>query len=177
MFKIVFSLVLVSLQEQEWKKSLNLLKLLCLSAIKDEATLDTHIENVYWMVKEVSNNITKDIHNTIFAFVDSIVQTNLVKASLTRFLIIFSFKLNTLESVEDALEFNLKMLSEVVNIYYLLRKIGIDYMADQMKKLKDNILQIYQQLSIILHIVQNLQSTTLRFSNGENIKATLLYRF
>lgn len=63
------------------------------------------------MVKEVSNNITKDIHNTIFAFVDSIVQTNLVKASLTRFSTIFSFKLNTLESVEDALEFNLKMLS------------------------------------------------------------------
>lgn len=118
------------------------------------------------MVKEVSNNITKDIHNTIFAFVDSIVQTNLVKASLTRFSTIFSFKLNTLESVEDTLEFNFKMLSEVVNIYYLLRKIGIDYTAEQMKKLKNNILQIYEQLSNILHSVQNLQSTTLRFSNG-----------
>jgi uncharacterized membrane protein len=32
-FKIIYHLVLASLQEQEWKMSLNLLKLLCQSAI------------------------------------------------------------------------------------------------------------------------------------------------
>jgi hypothetical protein len=36
------------------------------------------------MVKDVSNNIEKDKHNTIFAFIDAFVQTNLVKAALNR---------------------------------------------------------------------------------------------
>lgn len=36
------------------------------------------------MLKDVSNNISKDIHNTIFAFIDSFVQTNLIKASINR---------------------------------------------------------------------------------------------
>lgn len=36
------------------------------------------------MVKEVSNNIEKDRHNTIFAFTDAFVQTNLVGAALNR---------------------------------------------------------------------------------------------
>lgn len=76
--------MLASLQEQEWKKSLNLLKELCLSSIELKSTLDSHIENVYMMLKDVSNNIEKDIHNTIFAFTNAFVESNLVEASINR---------------------------------------------------------------------------------------------
>lgn len=54
---MVLNVILVSLQEQEWKLSLNLLKMLCQSAVAANATLDSHVENVYLMVKDVSNNI------------------------------------------------------------------------------------------------------------------------
>lgn len=57
MWKVVLNVILVSLQEQEWKLSLNLLKMLCQSAVAANATLDSHVENVYLMVKDVSNNI------------------------------------------------------------------------------------------------------------------------
>lgn len=83
-WKVVFNVILVSLQEQEWKLSLNLLKMLCLTAVKAAATLDSHVENVYMMVKDVYNNIEKDKNNTIFAFTDAFVQTNLVGAALNR---------------------------------------------------------------------------------------------
>jgi hypothetical protein len=65
----------------------------------------------------------------------------------------------------------------MVNIYYLLRKINIDYNAAQVLKLKNNIMQIYQNLNAIMTLVLNSQAKTLKFSNGENIKANLLYRF
>jgi hypothetical protein len=64
--------------------SLNLLKLLCLSSIEEGVTRDSHIENVYLMLKDVSNNIEKDIHNTIFAFTDAFVQSQLVEATIAR---------------------------------------------------------------------------------------------
>lgn len=64
--------------------SLNLLKLLCQSAIEEGRTKDSHIENVHMMLKDVSNNIEKDIHNTIFAFTDAFVQSELVEASVNR---------------------------------------------------------------------------------------------
>lgn len=57
MWKVVLNVILVSLQEQEWKLSLNLLKMLCQSAVAANTTLDSHVENVYLMVKDVSNNI------------------------------------------------------------------------------------------------------------------------
>jgi hypothetical protein len=77
-FKIIFHVVLASLQEQEWKLSLNLLRQLCQSSIEGGVTRDSHIENVHMMLKDVSNNIQKDIHNTIFAFTDAFVQSQLV---------------------------------------------------------------------------------------------------
>ena len=36
------------------------------------------------MLKDVSNNIEKDIHNTIFAFTDAFVQSQLVEATIAR---------------------------------------------------------------------------------------------
>ena len=50
-FKVVLNLVLVSLQEQEWKKSLALLKALCLSGIGKGGTLDSHVDNLVTMVR------------------------------------------------------------------------------------------------------------------------------
>ena len=48
---MVLNLVLVSLQEQEWKKSLALLKALCLSATGEGGTLDSHVDNLVTMVR------------------------------------------------------------------------------------------------------------------------------
>jgi hypothetical protein len=42
------------------------------------------------MIKEVSNNIQKDIHNTIFAFTNAFAEANLVKASINRVTAFFS---------------------------------------------------------------------------------------
>lgn len=83
-FKVLLNLVLVSLQEQEWRRSLGLLKGLCQSGVSLGVTLDSHIENLFMMAREVGNNIEKDVHNTIFAFTDAFVQTDLVGASLAR---------------------------------------------------------------------------------------------
>lgn len=83
-FRVIFTLVLVSLQEQEWDRSLKVLRELCSSGVKDERTLDSHIENMHWMVKEVSNNISNDKDGTIFAFIDAFIQTNLVTACLNK---------------------------------------------------------------------------------------------
>jgi hypothetical protein len=83
------NLVLVSLQEQEWKKSLGLLKALCMSGISLGATLDSHVDNLFMMVREVGNNIEKDVHNTIFAFTDAFVQTDLVGACIARITSLF----------------------------------------------------------------------------------------
>lgn len=66
--------------------SLIILKSLCMSAVQHNRTLDSHIEQLYGMVKEVSNNIQKDVHNTIFAFTDAYVQTNIVSCCLNRVL-------------------------------------------------------------------------------------------
>lgn len=136
------------------------------------ATLDDRIENVHMMLKDVSNNIEKDIHNTIFAFTDAFVQSNLVEASINRIRSLFENSAslrnasNFESSEETILEFNIKVMAEVVNIYYLLRKIGIDYMAHQMVKLKANILQIYVALDSIMALMRGVQSRTVRFSNG-----------
>ena len=68
-------------------------------------------------------------------------------------------------------------MAEVVNIYYLLRKIGIDYMAHQMVKLRGSILAIFTAADDIMLLLLEVQSKTIKFSNGENIKAALLYRY
>lgn len=138
MWKVFLSLIIVSLQEQEWKMSLIILKSLCLSALENNSTLDSHIEQLYSMVKEVSNNIEKDIHNTIFAFSDAYVQTNIVACCLNRVLALGSKTSLTYEE-ELSLEFNFKTLSEILNTYYLLRKNGIDYKSGQMIKLMEHI--------------------------------------
>jgi hypothetical protein len=68
-------------------------------------------------------------------------------------------------------------MAEVVNIYYLLRKINIDYMATQMVKLRTNILQIFSALDGFMILMRNIQSKPLQFSNGENVKHCYLYRY
>jgi hypothetical protein len=83
-FRVIFTLVLVSLQEQEWDRSLKVLKDLCQCGVKDELTLDSHIEHMHWMVREVSNNISNDKDGTIFAFIDAFIQTGLVTACLNK---------------------------------------------------------------------------------------------
>lgn len=87
--KVLLNLVLVSMQEQEWKKSLALLKALCLSGISLGATLDSHVENLFLMVKEVDNNIDKDVNKTIFAFINVFVETDLVRVSINRIVSVF----------------------------------------------------------------------------------------
>jgi hypothetical protein len=57
-------------------------------------------------------------------------------------------------------------MAEIVNIYYLLRKIGIDYMAIQMVKLRANVLQIFNTLDEIMVLMREIQSKTIKFSNG-----------
>lgn len=64
-----------------------------------------------------------------------------------------------------------------MNIYYLLRKIGIDYMAHQMVKLRGSILQIFSSADEMMLLLGEVQSKSIQFSNGENIKAGLLYRY
>jgi hypothetical protein len=64
------------------------------------------------------------------------------------------------------LEFNLKMLAEVINIYYLLRNLGMDCTAHQMLRLKENIMQIYSNLGNIIRLMRNVQSKPFGFSNG-----------
>lgn len=49
-------------------------------------TSDLHIENIYKMVKEVSDNICNDKNRTVFAFVKAITNSKLVDASLKRLL-------------------------------------------------------------------------------------------
>lgn len=91
-FKVLLSLVVTSLQEQEWGRSLDLLRDLCLSGVELGCTLDSHVENLYLMTKEVGNNIDKDVHNTIFAFTDSFVQVDIVGASIARIIGVFATK-------------------------------------------------------------------------------------
>lgn len=50
-------------------------------------------------------------------------------------------------------------------------------MAHQMIKLKINILQIYQAMDSIMIQMRTIQTRTIKFSNGENIKTSFLYRF
>jgi len=89
-FKVLFTLVIASLEEQEWHKSLAVLKNLCLSALNGEVTSDQHVESIFIMVKEVSNNISKDKHRSIFAFIDAYTQTKLIRCCLNRLLSSFA---------------------------------------------------------------------------------------
>jgi hypothetical protein len=83
-YKVLFTLVIASLEEQEWHKSLAVLKSLCLSALEGEVTSDLHVESVFNMVKEVSSNISNDRHRSIFAFIDAFTQTGLMRCCLKR---------------------------------------------------------------------------------------------
>ena len=50
-FDCLFTLVRVSIDEQEWIDSLDLLKKLCQSCVANGVTSDDHIEYLYQMVK------------------------------------------------------------------------------------------------------------------------------
>jgi hypothetical protein len=77
-------LVLVSLEGQEWKYSLSVLGKLCESVVVNGVTSDLHIENIYKLVKEVSDNISSDKNRTVFAFVTAIIKAKLVLAAISR---------------------------------------------------------------------------------------------
>lgn len=68
-------------------------------------------------------------------------------------------------------EYNLKLIAEVVNIYYQLLSNGIGHLAGQMMKLKQNILQVYGSLGSILKLLKAGPSKGLNFSSGEYIRA------
>ena len=68
-------------------------------------------------------------------------------------------------------------MAEIVNIYYLLRKINIDYMATQMVKLRTSIFNIFNSLDNFMVLMRGVQSKPLKFSNGENVKPNYLYRY
>ena len=177
-WKVVFNVILVSLQEQEWKLSLNLLKMLCQSAVGSAGTLDSHVENVHLMVKDVSNNIEKDKHNTIFAFIDAFVQTNLVGAALRRAEAVLAGGAKGLPAEEEtSLEYNFRIVAEIINIYCQLRNNGIDHTAGQMVKLRDSIQQVCHHFDKLVAAFRLVPSKTLNFSNGETIRSSSLYRF
>lgn len=64
------------------------------------------------------------------------------------------------------LEYNLKLVGEIVNIYCQLRSNGIGHLAGQMVKLKDSILQVYLSLGRILKLLRSTASRALNFSSG-----------
>ena len=80
----MFTLVRVSIDEEEWIDSLHLLRRLCRSSIANGVTSDLHTEFLYKMVKEIRDNITKDKNRTVFAFLDGIISSQLVAAALKR---------------------------------------------------------------------------------------------
>jgi hemoglobin-like flavoprotein len=47
-------------------------------------TKDSHIENMFNMIKEVSENIQNDLNKTVFVFVDGIMQTQFLQACIAR---------------------------------------------------------------------------------------------
>jgi hypothetical protein len=115
-FRVLFNLVLASLQEQEWRRSLSVLKLLCLSGVGPEGLRDSHVEHVHWMIKEVSNNISNDKNRTIFAFIDAFIQTSLVKNAIKRLSALTDPSSPTpltplTHEIETVLEFNFKTLT------------------------------------------------------------------
>lgn len=71
-FDCLFTVVRVSIDEQEWIDSLDLLRKLCQSCIVNGITSDDHVEYLYKMVKEIRDNISKDKNGTVFAFLDGI---------------------------------------------------------------------------------------------------------
>lgn len=62
--------------------------MLCSSVVIGGSLSDIHLDNIYAMLKDVSNNIEKDRHNTIFAFTDAIVQAGLVDAAIRKISIV-----------------------------------------------------------------------------------------
>lgn len=78
---------------------------------------------------------------------------------------------------EISLEYNFKIIAEIINIYCLLRNNGIDHTAGQMVKLKENIQQVCHHFDKIVAALRIVPSKTLNFSNGETIRSSSLYRF
>ena len=99
-----------------------LLNKLCESTIVNEETSDRHIEFVYKKVKEVKDNISQDKNRTVFAFLEGILKSKLVEASLKR-LSIFVDK-SDMED-EEVIELNIKFIGEIVHTYYVLLEMGI----------------------------------------------------
>ncbi len=60
-----------------------------MSGVSLGATLDSHVESLFLMVREVGNNIDKDVNNTIFAFINAFVETDLVRADINRIVSLF----------------------------------------------------------------------------------------
>lgn len=72
---------------------------------------------------------------------------------------------------------NFKLLVEIIHIYYLLIKSGIDKNANKMKELRLNLLEIQSNFDKFIVLVKKNQPSTLNFSNGEILKSTPMFKY
>ena len=72
---------------------------------------------------------------------------------------------------------NFKLLVEIIHIYYLLIKSGIDKNANKMKELRLNLLEIQNNFDKFIVLIKKNQPSTLNFSNGEILKSTPMFKY
>ena len=66
---------------------------------------------------------------------------------------------------------------EIIHIYYLLIKSGIDKNANKMKELRLNLLEIQNNFDKFIVLIKKNQPSTLNFSNGEILKSTPMFKY
>ena len=81
------------------------------------------------MVKEIKDNVSKDKNNTVFAFLEAIIQSRLVSAALKRLELL---KDGSSASDEDVIELNMQLLDEIVHTYYVLLETGVKRTTQKM---------------------------------------------
>jgi hypothetical protein len=72
---------------------------------------------------------------------------------------------------------NVKLLVEIVNIYYLLVKNGIDMNANKMRELREDVLMIQGSLGGLIGLVRKFPVGAVSFSNGEVLRATPMFKY
>ena len=81
------------------------------------------------MVKEIKDNVSKDKNNTVFAFLEAIIQSRLVSAALKRLELL---KDSSSANDEDVIELNMQLLDEIVHTYYVLLETGVKRTTQKM---------------------------------------------
>lgn len=128
------------------------------------------------MVKEVKDNISKDKDGAVFAFLEGIIKSKLVTAALRRLQEILTLGEYQTE-IEDVIENNMQFLLEIVHIYYVLLKNGISKSTKTVEELRMKVLKIKEKVGELTLLVRGFPEWSITFSNGENLKATPMFRY